>query len=138
MAAPVQRSQEHDFDRDAEKRHWNRRQQESKPETVRQLENTQPDKGAKHEKRAVCEADDIHQSEDERETRRHQKQQRTVDQPIQELGDQGLHRPFNSPRRVTVETSRQYCLDPGSFTSFTVASTALPMRPPSSSAHLQM
>ena len=52
---------------------------------------------AQHEERAVRQAHDVHQPEDERQAGRHQEQQHAVDQPVQKLGDKQLHARLSRP-----------------------------------------
>jgi hypothetical protein len=96
MPAPVQWPQKQYFHGHAQCRRRDRRQHEGKPEIVGDLINRQTEVGAKHEKRAVRQAHDVHEPENQREAGRHQEQQHPVDEAVQQLDEKQIHNPPRS------------------------------------------
>jgi hypothetical protein len=94
VAAPVKRPHEQKLRHDPDDGHGQRRDNQGDPEIVRGLEDRQAEKRAQHEERAVRQAHHVHQPEDERQARCHQKQQHAIDQPVQELGSDEVHKAF--------------------------------------------
>jgi hypothetical protein len=91
VAAAVERAQEADFHRDADNRNRNWRQQERQPKAAGQPIDREADVAAQHEERAVREAHDVHETEDQRQPRRGQEQQDTVDDAVEELIENEFH-----------------------------------------------
>ena len=66
VAALIERPHEHELHHDPDRNDGDRREDQRQPEAAGELEDRQPKKRAQHEERAVRQAHDVHQTEDQR------------------------------------------------------------------------